>query len=172
MKRKVVMEKLTWTKSIFGSKLTVKQGIKTIGKISWNSMLGSKAQAVINGKYFTMNRETLLSKIEIFDGNSQALLASVMVNIFSPHSDILLNGKRFELSIKNFWQSRWSWKHKGKDIITYTSHEFLSKDKGIIELDPNYNDEAEILVLLGLFVRNQFILVMLIVVLLLFLIIL
>ena len=99
-----------------------------------------------------------LSKIKIYDGNSQALLGTVMVNMFNPKSDVVINGKRFELEIKNFYQSRWSWKYNGEEIITFTSHEFITKDKGTIELATSCNEEVEILILLGLFVRNQFIL--------------
>jgi hypothetical protein len=156
------MEKLRWSKDIFGSKLEIRQGAEQVGKINWENMISSKAQALINGKYFTLNREFFLSKMEIYDGNSQSLLGMVMVNIFNPRSDVVINGKRFELEIKNFWQSKWSWKYNGQEIITFTSHEFLTKDKGTIELATSCNEEVEILILLGLFVRNQFILAMLI----------
>lgn len=157
------MEKLQWSKDIFGSKLKISQGTEQVGKIDWDNMLSSKAQAMINGKFFTLNREFFLSKMEIYDGNSQALLAAVMVNMFSPKSDVLINGKRFELEIKNFYQSRWSWKYNGQEIITFTSHEFITKDKGTIELATSCNEEVEILILLGLFVRNQFILYILLI---------
>jgi len=152
------MEKLSWSKEIFGSKLELVQGNEKIGSISWENMLSSKAQAIINGRLFTLNREFFLSKLEIYDSNSQSLLGTIMINFFNTRSDVLINGKRFELEIKNFWQSRWSWKFNGDDIITYTSHEFITKDKGTIELASPMNDEVEILILLGLFVRNQFIL--------------
>jgi hypothetical protein len=155
------MDKLSWTKEIFGSKLEIRQGASRIGSINWDSMFGSQAQAMINAKLFTLNREFFLSKLEIYDSNSQALLGTIMINFFNTRSDVLINGKRFELEIKNFWQSRWSWKFNGVEIIKYTSHEFITKDKGTIELSSPINDEVEILILLGLFVRNQFILFML-----------
>ncbi len=157
------MEKLLWTKDIFGSKLELKQGNEQIGKIQWGNMLSSKAQAMINGKLFTLNREFFLSKLEIYDANDQSLLGTVMVNIFNPHSEVLINGKRFELEIRNFWQSRWSWKYHGSDIITFTSNEFITKDKGEVELFTSCTDEVEVLILLGLFVRNQFILFILLI---------
>lgn len=155
------MEKLRWSKDIFGSKLEIRRGVEQIGKIKWDNMLSAKAQAMINGKLFTLNREFFLSKLEIYDANDQSLLGSVMVNLFNPKSDVIINGKRFELEILNFWQSRWSWKYNGSEIITFTSNEFITKDKGDIELFTACNDEIEILILLGLFVRNQFILFML-----------
>lgn len=157
------MEKLSWTKDIFGSKLEIRQGASKIGSINWDNMLSSQAQAMVNGKLFTLNREFFLSKLEIYDSNSQSLLGTIMINFFNTRSDVLINGKRFELEIKNFWQSRWSWKFNGNDIISYTSHEFVTKDKGTIELATPINDEVEILILLGLFVRNQFILFMLLI---------
>ena len=160
------MEVLKWSKRILGSKLEIIQGNEQIGKIDWENMVSSKAQAIINGRFFTLNREFFLSKLEIYDGNSNSLLAMVMVNVFNPRSDVVINGKRFELEIKNFWQSRWSWKYNGEEIVTFTSHEFISKDKGTIELATPMNEEVEILILLGLFVRNQFILVMLVILLL------
>ncbi|WP_319591438.1 hypothetical protein [uncultured Draconibacterium sp.] len=165
------MEELKWTKQIFGSKLEIMQGTEKIGNIDWESMVSSKAQAIINGRHFMLNREFFLSKLEIYDGNSEALLAMVMVNVFNPRSDVLINGKRFELEIKNFWQSRWSWKYNGAEIVTFTSHEFISKDKGTIELATPMNEEVEILILLGLFVRNQFILFMLLILVILFFVI-
>jgi len=157
------MEKLRWIKEVFGSRLELFQGNDTIGKIQWESMVGSKAQAMINGKLFLLNREFFLSKLEIYDANDQSLLGTVMVNIFNPRSDVVLNGKRFELEIQNFWQSRWSWKYNGTEIVTFTSNEFITKDKGDIELSTTVNEEVEILILLGLFVRNQFILFMLLI---------
>ncbi len=155
------MEKLKWTKDIFGSKLEIKQGNEQIGKIQWENMVSSKAQAMINGKLFTLNREFFLSKLEIYDANDHSLLGMVMINMFNPRSNVVINGKRFELEIQNFWQSRWSWKFNGSEIITFTSNEFITKDKGDIELATLVNDEVEILILLGLFVRNQFVLFML-----------
>ena len=157
------MERLSWTKDIFGSKLDILQGNEKIGNINWESMLSSKAQAIINGRLFALNREFFLSKLEIYDGNSQALLATIMINFLNTRSDVIINGKRFVLEVKNFWQSRWSWKFDGNDIITYTSHEFITKDKGTIELATPITEEVEILILLGLFVRNQFILLILLV---------
>lgn len=165
------MEKLQWTKDIFGSKLELKSGNELIGKIQWENMISSKAQAMINGKLFTLNREFFLSKLEIYDANDQSLLATVMVNLFNPKSDVVINGKRFELEIKNFWQSQWSWKFNGSDIIRYSSNEFITKDKGDIELSSAINDEVEILILLGLFVRNQFVLFMLLILLIVFLVV-
>ena len=165
------MEELRWSKQIFGAKLEIMQGDEKVGNIEWESMVSSKAQAIINGQYFTLNREFFLSKLEIYDGNSKSLLAMVMVNVFNPRSDVLINGKRFELEIKNFWQSRWSWKYNGAEIVTFISHEFISKDKGTIELATPMNEEVEILILLGLFVRNQFILFMLLILVVLFFVI-
>jgi hypothetical protein len=78
------MEKLKWTKDIFGSKLELMQGNERIGKIQWENMVSSKAQAMINGKLFILNREFFLSKLEIYDANDQSLLGSVMVNMFNP----------------------------------------------------------------------------------------
>jgi len=162
------MEKIQWTKEVFGSRLELRQGSEIIGKIQWESMVSSRAQAMINGKLFTLNREFFISKLEIYDANDQALLGTVMVNIFNPRSDILINGKRFELEIQNFWQSRWSWKYHGTEIITFTSNEFITKDKGDIKLATAVNEEVEILILLGLFVRNQFVLFILLILLIIF----
>jgi hypothetical protein len=95
----------------------------------------------------------------------------VMVNVFNPRSDVVINGKRFELEIKNFYQSQWSWKYNGAEIIRFSSNEFITKDKGEIELLTACNDEVEILILLGLFVRNQFVLYMLLILLILLVVI-
>lgn len=165
------MEKLQWSKDVFGSKLEIVKGNELIGKIQWDNMISSRAQAMINGKLFMLNREFFLSKLEIYDANDQSLLATVMINLFNPRSDVVINGKRFELEIKNFWQSRWSWKFNGSEIISYTSNEFITKDKGDIELFITGNEEVEVLLLLGLFVRNQFVLFMLLILLVLLLII-
>jgi hypothetical protein len=157
------MDKLQWTKEVFGSKLELKRGNELIGKIQWENMVSSKAQALINGKLFTLNREFFLSKLEIYDANDQSLLATVMVNLFNPRSDVVINGKRFELEINNFWQSQWSWKFNGSEIIKYSSNEFITKDKGDVEIHSPMNEEVDILILLGLFVRNQFVLFMLLI---------
>lgn len=86
-----------------------------------------------------------------------------MINLFNPKSDLIINGKRFELEIKNFWQSRWAWKFNGQEVIIFQSNELLSKDKGQIEIYSGDTEELEVLVLLGLFVRNQLILFMLLI---------
>lgn len=157
------MDNLQWSKEVFGSKLEIKRGKEIIGSIQWDNMFSAKAQGIINGRVFSLNREFFLSKLEIYDSSGQLMLGSVMVNLFNPRSDLVLNGKRFELEIKNFWQSRWSWKFNGSEIISYTSNEFITKDKGEIELCTTYTDEVDILLLLGLFVRNQFVLFMLLI---------
>lgn len=155
------MERYEWSKSILGRQLQILHGNEQIGSVVWESLVGSKAYGNIRGRRFLLNREFFLSKLEIYDANNQALLGSIMINLFNPKSDIIINGKRFELEIKNFWQSRWSWKFNGDELLTYQSHEFLSKDKGTIEVYTGNTEEIEILLLLGLFVRNQFILFML-----------
>lgn len=153
------MEKLYWSKSLLGNKLILTQGQEEIGTIIWDHFFSSRAQATINGRRFMLNREFMLSKLEIYD-SGQTLLGSIMVNLFNPKSDVVINGKRFELEIKNFWQSHWSWKFNGNEIITYQSNEMLSHDKGQVEIFTSCNDEIEILLLMGLFVRNQFLLFM------------
>lgn len=155
------MKKLYWIKEIFGSKLELLSGSETIGTIRWQNMFSGKATAEINGRTFFLRRDFFISKLEIYDGKDQSLLAGVMVNLFNPRSDVVINGKRFELEIKNFWQSRWSWKFNGAEIISFVSNEFVAKEKGEIELFSSCNEEVEIMILLGLFVRNQFILVIL-----------
>jgi hypothetical protein len=156
------MEKLFWIKEVFGPNLEIKRGDENIGYIRWNSMVGSKASASLNRKQFLLVRESFLSKFEIYDANDRALLGTVMVNVFNPRCDVVVNGKRFELEIGNFWQSRWSWKFNGEEIISYTSNEFVLKEKGEIDLFTVCDEETEVLLLLGLFVRNQFVLLMLI----------
>jgi hypothetical protein len=165
------MKKLIWVKEIFGSKLEILSGAEKIGAIQWQNMFSGKATAVFNGRTFFLKREFFLSKLEIYDGKDQSLLACVMVNLFNPKSDVVINGKRFELEIKNFWQSRWSWKFNGVEVVSFVSNEFVTKEKGEIDLYSSCNDEVEIMILLGLFVRNQFILVILFFVVILLLII-
>lgn len=155
------MERYIWSKGIFKNQLEILHGSEQIGSIVWESLVGSKAHGLIKGRRFILNREFFLSKLEIYDGTNNELLGTIMVNLFNPRSEIIINGKRFELEVKNFWQSRWSWKFNGDELITYQSNEFLSKDKGTIEVFTACTDEIEILLLLGLFVRNQFILFML-----------
>jgi hypothetical protein len=155
------MERYFWSKGILKNQLEIMHGSERIGSIVWESLIGSKAHGMIKGRRFVLNREFFLSKLEIYDANNQALLGSVMINLFNPKSDIIINGKRFELEIRNFWQSRWSWKFNGDELITYQSNEFLTKDKGTIDVFTGNTEEIEILLLLGLFVRNQFILFML-----------
>jgi hypothetical protein len=155
------MERYFWSKGILKNQLEIMHGPERIGSIVWESLFGSKAHGMIKGRRFVLSREFFLSKLEIYDANNQALLGSVMINLFNPKSDIIINGKRFELEVRNFWQSRWSWKFNGDELITYQSNEFLTKDKGTIEVYTGNTEEIEILLLLGLFVRNQFILFML-----------
>jgi hypothetical protein len=157
------MERYFWSKGILKKRLEITRGIDLVGYIEWENFLSSRATGMINGRRFVLTREFFLSKLEIYDANNQALLAMVMVNLFNPKSDVIVNGKRFELEIKNFWQSRWSWKFNGAELITYQSNEFLSKDRGTIDVFTAFTDEIEILILMGLFVRNQFVLFMLLI---------
>jgi len=165
------MEQLYWSKKLLGNELTIKRGQEEIGSIVWSNFISSRAQATINGRHFSLNREFMLPKLEIYDAGNQALLCSIIINVFNPRSDALINGKRFELEIRNFWQSRWSWKFNDAEIITYQSNEMLSHDKGQIEIFTTCNEEIEILLLMGLFIRNQFLLIILILAFLLLLII-
>lgn len=165
------MERYEWSKGIFRKHLEITHGSEVIGSVVWESLLGSKAHGMINGRRFILSREFFLSKLEIYDASNHALLGTILVNLFNPKSDIVINGKRFELEVKNFWQSRWSWKFNGSELITYQSNEFLSRDKGTIEIFTANTEEIEILLLLGLFVRNQFILFMLMILLLLLIVI-
>ena len=120
------MERYFWSKGILKNQLEITRGSEQIGSIVWESLVGSKAHGMINGHRFILDRQFFLSKLEIYDANNQSLLGTIMINLFNPKSDIIINGKRFELEVKNFWQSRWSWKFNGDELITYQSNEFLS----------------------------------------------
>ena len=156
------MEKLEWVKNIFGGSLTILRSGETVGQINWNNIFSSKAQARFRGKTFYITRDIWASRLEVLDAKDQSLLARLAINPFSPRSEVILNGKRFELEMKNFWQSGWSWKFNRNEIITFISNEFISRDKGNIELFSACNEEVEILILLGLALRSHFILVILI----------
>ena len=158
-----MMEKLFWSKGIIKNKLIITRNNGPIGNIEWKNMVSPDAVANLKGRRFLMRRDFFLSRLEISDANNQAVLASIMINLFNPKSDVVINGKRFELEIKNFWQSHWAWKLNGKEIVTFQSNELLSKDKGTIEVFITNSEEMEILILLGLFVRNQLILFMLLI---------
>ncbi|MGD9931812.1 MAG: hypothetical protein AB7U05_17470 [Mangrovibacterium sp.] len=155
------MEKLVWSKGIFKNKLFINRNSEQIGSIDWNNVFSSNALAILNGRRFILNRDFFLSRLEIQDANNLASLGTIMINLFNPRSDLIINGKRFELEIKNFWQSRWAWKFNGQEIIIFQSNELLSKDKGSIEIYTADTEEVEVLILLGLFVRNQLVLFML-----------
>ncbi|WP_372773986.1 hypothetical protein [Mangrovibacterium sp.] len=155
------MDRLIWSKGLLKNKLTVARDGRQIGVIDWNNLFSSEAMATLNGRRFLLNRDFFLSKLEISDATNEAPLGTIMINLFNPRSDLVLNGKRFELEIKNFWQSRWAWKFNGQEMIVFQSDEFLSKDKGSIEIYSSDSEELEILILLGLFVRNQLVLFML-----------
>jgi hypothetical protein len=155
------MEKLLWSKGIFKNKLVITRGNEQIGVIRWNNFFSSGAIATLKGRGFILNRDYFLSKLEIEDANNHDVLGSIMINMFSLRGDLVINRKRFELEIKNFWQSRWSWKFNGQEIITFQSHELLSKDRGEIEIYAANAEEVEILILLGLFIRSQLIIFML-----------
>jgi len=155
------MDKLEWDKNIFGANLEITRAGEPVGSIRWQNLFSSKARAEFRGKTFYISRDILASRLEIFDSKDNALLGRLSVNPFNPRSDIVVNGKRFELDIKNFWQSRWTWKFNGAEIVTFTSNEFITRDKGEIGLFSACNEEVEILILLGLVIRNQFILIIL-----------
>lgn len=166
------MYKLEWNKNIFGANLEITRAGEPVGSIRWQNMISGKARAEFRGKTFFITRDIITSRLEIFDSKDNALLGRLSVNPFNPRSDLVVNGKRFELDIKNFWQSRWAWKFNGVEIVTFTSNEFIIRDKGEIELFSACNEEVEILILLGLVIRNQFILIILLLVLIVILIIL
>jgi hypothetical protein len=155
------MERLEWNKNIFGANLEIKRGEEIVGSVQWQNMFSNKARAAFRGKTFFISRDIMLSRLEVFDGKTQALIGRLSVNLFNPRSDIIVNGKRFELEMRNFWQSRWAWKFNGDEIISFTSNEFIIREKGVIELYSACNEEVEILILLGLVLRNQFILIIL-----------
>ncbi len=149
------MEKLLWTKGILKNKLVITRGNEQIGVISWNTFLNSNAMATLNGRGFLLSRDFLLSKVEIQDANGYEVLGSIMMNMFSLRSDLIINRKRFELEIKNFWQSKWSWKFNGQEIITFQSRDLFSRAKGEIDVYTANTEETEILILLGLYMRSQ-----------------
>jgi hypothetical protein len=155
------MERYEWSKGILKNNLEIKQGNEQIGSVVWESLIGAKAVGIIRNHRFVLTRDFFLSRLQIYDDKTGALLGTIMVSLFNPRSEIVINGKRFELEVKNFWQSRWSWKFNGNELIAYQSNEFLVKDKGVIDVYTALTEEVEILFLLGLFVRNQFVLFML-----------
>lgn len=165
------MELLYWSKQLFGNKLLLKRGQEQIGIIVWDNFFSSQAHATINGHRFLLKRDLLHSKLEILDVSNQLLLGSVIISLLNPRSDVIINGKRFELEIKNFWQSHWAWSYNGVEFIKYQSNEMLSRDKGQIEIVGSHDEDIEVLLLMGLFVRTQMLLFMVILAILLILIV-
>lgn len=165
------MDRLRWTKNISGTRIDILRGEEPIGSIRWDNRYSTRAQAIINGKLFVLNREFFISKIEIYDSNGQSLLGMILISLFNQRYDVVINGKRFELEIHNLWQSRWSWKFNGDEIITFSTNSLISKDQGLIDMCATCNEEVDILILLGLVVRNQFIPIMLVLLLIILLII-
>lgn len=149
------MEQLMWKKDIFSSKLEIKQGTERIGKVDPGANRNSGARAIFNGRFFQLNRDFILARTNIFDSTGQTPLASLTLSLFETQNDVIINGKRFELEIKNIWQSEWVWKYNGQEIISYHSLSPFLNRKGSIELNTACTEEVEILVLLGLFARNQ-----------------
>jgi hypothetical protein len=85
------MERYVWSKGIFKNQLEILHGSEQIGSIVWESLIGSKAHGLIKGRRFILNREFFLSKLEIYDGKSNELLGTIMVNLFNPRSEIIIN---------------------------------------------------------------------------------
>ncbi len=166
------MSKLRWTKNITGSRLDIWKDDELAGTIRWEGLLNKSARAILFGKSFILRRELIFSKVEIYDSDGQSLLGTITINPFTTRQDIVINGKRFELEIHNLWQSRWSWKFNGAEIISFSANPAITKDSGSIDMCTTCNNEVDILILLGLVVRNQFITFLLILILIILLIIL
>ena len=153
------MEKLCWSRDRFkGNKLIITDRGETVGAIERGKLFYSEATAVLNGRRFFLKRDFLLFKFEIYDANNQTLLGTVILGPLNSRSELLLNGKRFVLEINNFQQTNWCWRFDGQRIITYKAPGLLSKARGEAELFIPETEELEILLLLGMFIRNQFIL--------------
>ena len=78
------MERYIWSKGLLKNQLEITHGSDLIGSIVWESLVGSKAHGRIKGRRFILNREFFLSKLEIYDANNQALLGTILVNLFNP----------------------------------------------------------------------------------------
>ena len=85
------MERYEWSKGILKNNLQIMHGSEQIGSVIWESLIGAKAHGMIKGRRFLLNREFFLSKLEIYDANNQALLGTIMINLFNPKSDIIIN---------------------------------------------------------------------------------
>jgi hypothetical protein len=104
-----------------------------------------------------VQRDFFSTKLEIFDEGSQILLGSGSLSLFNLKGEIVINGKRFELDVRNVWQSGWSWKFNGAELMNFRCNDLLSKSLGTIDVYTANTEEVEMLLLLGLLVRNQFI---------------
>ena len=149
-------KKLFWTKNIFEKEMSITSEQSEIGKINWNSFLSYEAVATFQGHGFILNRNFFLFKSDVLDINTRAMLGSIMVSVFNPRSTVVINRKCFTLEISNFWQSRWAWKFNDQEIIVFHTNDLLMKNKGTIEVSASDCEELEILILMGLLVRNQF----------------
>jgi hypothetical protein len=165
------METYTWSKGILKNQLELWHGTDSIGSIVSENMIGSRATGSINGRQFFLIRDFLRSKFEIYDANTSEFLGAITIGLLNPKGEIVLNGKQFELEIKNFWQSYWTWKFNGNELITYQSNEFFTKESGTVQIVTACTEEIEILLLLGLLVRNQLILFVLLLIILLLIVV-
>ena len=149
-------KKLFWTKNMLDKEMSITNEQSEIGKINWSNFLSSEAVATFQGHGFILNRNFFLLKSDVLDINTRAVLGSIVMSIFNPRNTVVINRKCFILEINNLWQSRWTWKFNDREIIVFQTHDFLMKNKGTIEVSASDCEELEILILLGLMVRNQF----------------
>jgi hypothetical protein len=78
------MERLEWNKNIFGANLEITRGDEIVGSVQWQNMFSNKARAEFRGKTFFISRDIMLSRLEVFDGKTQALLAAFSKSFSSP----------------------------------------------------------------------------------------
>ncbi|MCL1821317.1 MAG: hypothetical protein FWG22_00670 [Prolixibacteraceae bacterium] len=149
------MENFTWSKDLVSPDYTINSGNEKMGFIRSEGLFGNRALAEFDGKSFLIRRDFFVSNLEIFDGKHEARLASLSSNFFTLRGELIINGKRFEIEAKNGLQSGWMWKFDGEEIITYNSDAKLSRQRGTIEVATVCNEEIEILILMGLYLHNH-----------------
>ncbi|TVQ85928.1 MAG: hypothetical protein EA393_13050 [Bacteroidetes bacterium] len=148
---------LTWSKGLFSSRYQIYSNGKQLGNLT-DKPLSRTTKGMFNGKeYLFRNSGFFKQHTEIIDCSDNKVIGRIDYNSWRSKATITVNGRRFNWKYDNLWSTRWSISDSNGTSVKFTS----STTKGHIDADTDNG----LLILYGLFIKNYYLQVAFIVIL-------
>jgi len=139
---------LSWKRGAFSSTCRIFSGEETIGELTNNAFKQTSNGFIRNKQYLFKTKGLFKQETQILEGVSHQFIGSISYNSWKSRATIQFKDRTLYWKYDNRWQSKWSLFDDQGILMKFAG----GSSKGTIECE----EEADLLVLTGMFVTNYY----------------